>query len=69
MSAPLQDLTEMVSTKAVPLIGARETRLYLGGIGKSKLYDLINQKKLKPVRIGRKVLFRTTDLDAFIASL
>lgn len=69
MSAPLQDLTEKVSKKAVPLKGARETRLYLGGIGKSKLYDLINQEKLKPVRIGRKVLFRTTDLDAFIASL
>ena len=53
---------------AQPLKDAREACEYLS-IGKTKLYQLIDQEKLNPVRIGRKILFKTSDLDTFIASL
>lgn len=54
MSAVLKDVSEACE--------------YLS-IGRTKLYDLIREEKIKSVRIGRKVLFKTSDLDAFVASL
>ncbi len=39
---------------------------YLGGISERKLEYLVAEKKLKPVRIGRRVFFRYADLAKFI---
>lgn len=53
---------------SAPLKDAREACEYLS-VGKTTLYTLISEGKLHPVRIGRKVLFKTADLDAFVNSL
>lgn len=39
------------------------------GIGRTALYALIKEKRLKPVRPGRKPMFRPEDVYAFIDEL
>ncbi|MCE1237074.1 MAG: helix-turn-helix domain-containing protein [Hyphomicrobiales bacterium] len=50
------------------LLDAKEACARLG-VGKTTLYMLVKDEKLRPVRIGRKVLFRDADLETFINSL
>lgn len=38
-------------------------------IGRTKLYSEINAGRLKAVRVGRRVLIRATDADAWLAAL
>lgn len=38
-------------------------------IGRTKLYDLLNQNLLKAVKIGRNTVFRPSDITNFINSL
>ncbi|MEP9349185.1 helix-turn-helix domain-containing protein [Xanthobacter sp. KR7-225] len=46
-----------------------ETFCTVFGVGRTKLYDEINAGRLKAVRVGRRVLIRATDADAWLAAL
>jgi len=39
------------------------------GIGKTSLYSLIGLKEIPVVKIGRRTLIRTRDIDAFLERL
>lgn len=39
------------------------------GVGKTKLYELINQRELELVKIGSKSLITVSSLNAFVARL
>ena len=51
------------------LLNIGELRKCLGGIGTTKVYELVNSGQLSPVRIGRRTFFRQNDVEAFIAGL
>jgi hypothetical protein len=51
------------------LFNVEEARSILGGIGTTKLYELIKTGALPPVHIGRRTFFRQTDLETFISKL
>lgn len=53
--------------RLVPLDETR--RDHLGGIGRTKLYDLIDEKKLVRVCIGRRAFITADSIDAYLASL
>lgn len=38
------------------------------GIGRTKLYQLINAGKLEAIRIGRRTLVKTASIQALVAS-
>lgn len=38
-------------------------------IGRTKLYELISNGDIKPLKLGRRSLIRASDLQAFIAAL
>jgi len=49
----------------VKLLTRKETARYLR-LGISTVDKMLAQKTIKPVRLGRRVLFRKEDLDRFI---
>jgi hypothetical protein len=51
------------------LLDVEETKLFLGRIGRTKLYELVNAGELCPVHIGRRTFFRQGDLEAFVVGL
>lgn len=53
----------MPSNQLMPLKAACG---YLGGVSQSYIEKLYREKKLAVVRIGRRVMFRHQDLDAFV---
>jgi excisionase family DNA binding protein len=48
------------------LLNEAQTREQLGGISRSKLYDLIGKGEMMSVRIGTRRLFEQSAIDAFI---
>lgn len=38
----------------------------LGGIGRTKLYQLIAEKKLTPIKIGRRTLIRISSINDLV---
>ena len=48
-----------------PLLVGIDESCKLLSIRRSYLYDLINQGRLRPVKLGRRTLFRYSDLVAF----
>jgi len=38
-------------------------------VGRTKLYELIKTKKLKPVKIGKKTIFPAAELASFLSDL
>lgn len=38
-------------------------------VGRTKLYELIKEKKLKPLKIGKKTIFPAAELAGFLKSL
>jgi hypothetical protein len=38
-------------------------------IGRTSLYDLVKQRHLKPLKLGRKTLFLATDLAGLLSKL
>lgn len=50
-----------------PLIDARAARAYLGGVGMTKLYDLLKRGEIEIVKLGSRTLFTRESLDALIA--
>lgn len=55
----------MTVTKVAPLISVREAAQLLS-ISRSKVYGLIESKKVPHVRIGGRVLFREDLLESWI---
>lgn len=51
-----------------PTYTTRETEHILN-IGHTKLYQLINNKKLKATKLGKKTIFLASDLAEFLSSL
>lgn len=51
------------------LLTIADARKVLGGISIATIYGLINEKKLKAVRIGKRIFIRRTDLNEFIDNL
>ena len=51
------------------LYNETEARRMLGDIGRSKFYELIQQGKITPTKIGRRTFFTATELDRFVTSL
>jgi len=51
------------------LLDVGETTAFLGGIGRTKLYELVKSGELSTVHIGRRTFFRKSDLEAFVAGL
>jgi hypothetical protein len=46
-----------------------EARAYLGNIGRTKFWELVNLGLIPRKRIGRRVVFLKCDLDDFLAGL
>jgi hypothetical protein len=51
------------------LLDVEDTKLFLGRIGRTKLYELVAAGKISPVHIGRRTFFRQSELEAFVAGL
>ncbi len=51
------------------LLDVGETTSFLGGIGRTKLYELVKSGELSTVHIGRRTFFRQSDVEAFVAGL
>jgi excisionase family DNA binding protein len=47
-------VTQPIHTAVKPLNSVNDSRALLGGIGRTKIYELIQQKKLKLVKVGRR---------------
>jgi excisionase family DNA binding protein len=41
----------------------------LGGIGRSKLYQLMAEGKITPTKIGRRTFFAAEELERFVSAL
>lgn len=39
------------------------------GIGRTKLYELIKQRQIRPVKLGKRTLIPVAERDAFLARL
>ncbi len=64
------DVTDQKSECRVPkLLMTCEEAAWSLGISRSKLYTMIAQGKVVPVKIGGNTLFRTEDLEAYARSL
>jgi len=65
MDAPQRAMTENVATPLMPPLAAGA---YLGGIPEATLavWRSTNRVRLPFVRIGGRVMYRRSDLDAFI---
>ncbi len=54
---------------AVRLVPVPDAQDYLGGIGRTLLYDLVNRRELELVKIGRRSFITVESLDAFLDRL
>ncbi len=57
------------SAKTAPRLFSIKQAIYELGISRSALYELIDQGKLKTVKIGRRRLVPLEAIEAFIAGL
>jgi excisionase family DNA binding protein len=62
----LADLASSSATSTTPWLNAEDAALYLGDAPVSRIYDLVQQRKLTPHRDGRRLLFHRDDLDAYV---
>ena len=58
----------MDKCEALPLLVGINESCELLSIRRSYLYDLINEGRLHPIKLGRRTLFRYSDLVAFADS-
>lgn len=58
------DLTDVTRERAIMPIP--ESQTYLGGIGLTKLYELIKQGELVKVNIGRRGFITLKSLEAYV---
>jgi helix-turn-helix protein len=50
------------------LCTVKEGRVVLGGIGHTKMYELIGSGELEAIKIGRRTFLTLQSLDAFVQS-
>jgi excisionase family DNA binding protein len=55
-------------SETLPLLVGIDESCKLLSIRRSYLYDLINEGRLRPIKLGRRTLFRYSDLVAFTNS-
>jgi len=51
------------------LLDIEQSREFLGGIGTTKLYELVNSGHISPVHIGRRTFFVQRELERFVSKL
>jgi excisionase family DNA binding protein len=51
------------------LLDKNQARAALGGIGTTKFYALLNEKKIAGVKIGKRLMVRRSEINRYIASL
>jgi predicted DNA-binding transcriptional regulator AlpA len=51
------------------LYSESEARGVLGGLGRSKLYQLMAAGQIKPTKIGRRTFFAANELERFVTAL
>ena len=51
------------------LYSESEARQVLGGLGRSKLYQLMAEGKITPTKIGRRTFFAGDELERFVSEL
>jgi Helix-turn-helix domain len=51
------------------LYSESEARQVLGGLGRSKLYQLMAEGKITPTKIGRRTFFAGDELKRFVGAL
>ena len=59
-------VTEALSAKPEPFIGVDQAAEHLA-CKPQRIYDLVSQRRLDSHRDGRRLLFRRSDLDAYLA--
>ena len=47
-------------------MNAEEAARHIGGAPVSRVHDLVQQGKLQPYRDGRRLLFKRSELDAYV---
>lgn len=52
-----------------PLLYTMDQAMVMLGLGRTSLYEMLSNGKLKAVKMGRKTLFRRDQLEAFALSL
>lgn len=64
-------MTTSTDTAGVPplLLDGEATRQVLGGISRNHLDNLVKRGDIPAVRIGRRVMFRATDVQHYVANL
>ncbi|MBE7158141.1 MAG: helix-turn-helix domain-containing protein [Rhodospirillales bacterium] len=59
----------MYQRLSTTLLSVTDTRLVLGGIGRTKLYALIKSGDIHPIKLGRRTFFKDSEIAEFIADL
>jgi excisionase family DNA binding protein len=52
--------------RAKPTMAMNDAARYLG-VGRSKLYELVRTRQIRSIRVGRRILIPTHELDAYIS--
>ena len=50
------------------LVSVNEARRLLGGLGRTKFYEILNQRQLTAVKIGRRTLVRVDSIHRYLDS-
>ena len=54
----------------VPLLyNEIDARMALGGLGRSKFYELVSSGAIRPTKIGRRTFVAADELERFVAAL
>ncbi len=59
--------TGLTSSTASPYLSVAEAAEFLRAGSKQRIYDLVHEGTLKPVRDGRRLLFERSALDAYLS--
>ena len=57
------------TARAVPLLVTAQEAADVLGVGRTKLYELINRGELRPVHIGRSLRLPVAELERFVEGL
>lgn len=65
VAARVAELLEQRQASPEPWVGVDEAAVHLA-CSRQRIYDLVREGRLEPRRDGRRLLFRRSDLDAFL---
>ena len=57
------------TARAAPLLVTAQEAADILGVGRTKLYELINRGELRPVHIGRSLRLPVAELERFVEGL